>query len=168
MRVHAEVRYPASADAVAAMLADTAFVDARDAATHALEHSSSVEGSADGAFVVRSSRAMPTDGAPAVARRFVGDTLVLEQTDVWSEPAADGSRTGTMTIEVPGAPVALRASLRLDAQPDGSSVETMEGDLKASVPLVGGALEKAAEPLVRSAIRSEERVGRQWLAERAG
>ncbi|GAA2035668.1 DUF2505 domain-containing protein [Pseudokineococcus marinus] len=168
MRLSADVRYPASAAEVGRMLADPGFVDARDEATHPLSHSARVEGSPEGAFVVRSTRVMPTDDVPQVARRFVGDSLELHQTDSWTAPSADGGRTGTMTIEVVGAPVVLRADLRLEADGDGACTERMAGDLKASVPLVGGALEKAAEPAVRAAIRSEEAVGRRWLAERAG
>ncbi|MEJ5946170.1 DUF2505 domain-containing protein [Pseudokineococcus basanitobsidens] len=166
MRLTAEISYPAGAAAVGRMLAETSFVDARDAATHPVSHRSEVEGSADGAFTVRSTRTMPTDDVPSAARRFVGETLELRQTDTWSAPAADGARDGTMTIEVGGAPVVLRAELRLRPDGEGACTETMDGDLRASVPLVGGALERAAEPAVRAAIRSEERVGRAWLADR--
>lgn len=168
MRLTEDVRYPASPAEVARMLADPGFVDARDAATRPVSHSAEVEGSAEGAFVVRSTRTMPTDDFPAAARKFVGDTVDMRQVDTWEAPAADGSRTGRTVLEVVGAPLVLKAVVRLLPDgPDGCR-ETMEGDLKASVPLIGGSLEKAAEPALRAAIRSEEAVARRWLAERAG
>ena len=44
---------------------------------------------------------------------------------------------------------------------------TIAGDLKASIPLLGGRVEKAAAPAVVEAIRAEERTGQRWLADRA-
>ena len=44
---------------------------------------------------------------------------------------------------------------------------TIDGDLKASIPLFGGKVEKAAAPAVVDAIRSEQRTGNAWLSERA-
>lgn len=168
MRLSADVSYPASAAEVARMLADPDFVDARDEATHPVAHSAEVEGTAEGAFVVRSTRTMPTTDFPQAARRFVGDTVEMVQVDTWEAPSADGSRTGTTTMELVGAPLTVRASLRLEADGPDACTEHMEGELKASVPLIGGSLEKAAEPFVQDAIRSEEALGRRWLAERAG
>jgi hypothetical protein len=46
-------------------------------------------------------------------------------------------------------------------------VLTIEGELKASVPLVGGRIEKAAAPAVAGAFHGEGETGRRWLAERA-
>lgn len=51
---------------------------------------------------------------------------------------------------------------------DGADVvHRVEGDLRASVPLIGSKIEKAAEPAIKGAIRVEERTGRAWLTERA-
>ena len=43
----------------------------------------------------------------------------------------------------------------------------IDGDLKASIPLVGGRLEKAAAPAVIGAIHRRGRTARRWLSERA-
>ena len=40
-----------------------------------------------------------------------------------------------------------------------------DGDLHARVPFLGGAVERAVEPVVRSALEAEQRVGAQWLAD---
>jgi hypothetical protein len=44
--------------------------------------------------------------------------------------------------------------------------QTIDGDLKASVPLIGGRIEKAIEPALQGAIRVEQREGRTWLTSR--
>jgi hypothetical protein len=43
----------------------------------------------------------------------------------------------------------------------------VDGKLKASIPLLGGKVEKSAAPAVIDGIHQEGRTGRAWLAERA-
>jgi hypothetical protein len=63
--------------------------------------------------------------------------------------------------------VALRSAVRLAPVGAGGSQITVDGDLKASIPLFGGKIEKAAASAVLSAMRSEQRTGAAWIAERA-
>lgn len=164
MRIEAVIRYAAAPDAVGAMLADPAFVDRKCAAMGARRHTASVEGDASGAFTVTTVRTMPTDDFPDVARRFVGESVDISQTDTWAAPAPDGTRTGTVVVAISGAPLRLTGAVSLGAD-GGGTVETVEGDLQASVPLIGDRLEKAAEPALMMAIRKEQQVGREWLGE---
>ena len=68
-----------------------------------------------------------------------------------------------VVVEIQSAPVRLTGSLSLG--PDGAgTAEQVDGDQKASLPLVGGKIEKAAEPAIRAAIGKEQEIGRGWLA----
>jgi hypothetical protein len=163
VRLTAELRYPADPATVFAMLADPAFQERKLAATGALEHDVTVE-SRDGAATVRSRRTMPTDQVPDLVRNLVGSTLTVVQVEEWGPADADGGRRGTVAVEVSGAPVRLEGTLRL-APAGGGTVETVDGDLKARVPLIGGRIEKAAEPAIRMAIETEQREGLAWLAQ---
>jgi hypothetical protein len=50
-------------------------------------------------------------------------------------------------------------------RPDGTgTVEDVDGDLKASVPFIGGKVEKAVGPPLRAAIAKEQEIGTRWLA----
>lgn len=163
MKIQDEIRYDASPDVVGTMLADPAFVADKCARTGAIDHVVDVDGDASGPFTVTTARTMPTDDFPDVAKKFVGDTIVIEQVDTWEAAGADGSRRGTIALRIKGLPLALDGSLGLRADGAGS-VETVDGDLKASVPLIGGKLERAAEPAVRAAMRREHEAGRDYLA----
>ena len=163
MHVDAEIQYDATPAQVAAMLADEAFVEAKCVAMGALKQTVLVEGDHADAFTVTYSRTMPTDDFPDSARSFVGSTVTIRQVDEWQPPAADGSREGSVSVEIVGAPVRLSGSQSL--RPAGAgTVQAVDGELKASVPLLGGRLEKAAEPALRAAMRTEHRTGREWLA----
>jgi hypothetical protein len=163
VRLTAELRYAADPATVFAMLTDQGFQERKLAATGALEHDVSVSTGADGGAEVRSRRTMPTDQVPDLVRNLVGATLTVVQVEVWGPAGAGGGRDGTVTVEVSGAPVGLTGSLRL--RPDGAgTLETVAGELKARVPLIGGRIERAAEPAIMVAIEVEEREGRAWLA----
>lgn len=163
MRLQEQIRYDAPPADVAAMLADPAFVEDRCRRTGALEQTVDVDGDAAGAFTVTTVRTMPTDDFPDVAKRFVGETIVLKQVDSWRAAGADGSRTGDVRLKIAGAPIELLGTMTLS--PDGAgTVQELLGDLKASVPLLGGKLEKAAAPAIVMALRKEEEVGRAYLA----
>jgi len=157
VKVTAQIRYPASCETVFEMLVDPQFQERVCEATGALRHEVQVE--RDGAAaVITTRRELPTDDIPDYARGFVGRTLDVVRVDRWEAPAADGSRAGTLTLEVQGAPIRLHGTLALRPD-DAGCEEAIAGDLKASVPLLGGKMERAAEPALMSAIRREEQVG---------
>lgn len=165
MRLSAEIRYDAEPAAVVAMLTDVDFQERKCEATGARESEVEIETFPDGAVTIRTHRNLPTDQVPDYARAFVGDSLLVTQTDDWRPPRADGGRNGRVVVELTGAPVRFTASMVL--RPHGrGSVESIDGDIKATVPLLGSRMERALEPAIRAAIRVEQREGTAWLAAR--
>ena len=165
MRLSAEIRYDADPATVFGMLTDADFQERKCAATGALDHEVEIDEYDDGSAAIRTSRTMPTDQVPDFVRTFVGSTLAVVEVDDWQPAAADGSREGTVLVEIKGAPVRLAAAMTLRADGAGTR-QTIDGDVKASVPLIGGRIEKVIEPALQAAIRVEQREGRAWLATR--
>jgi hypothetical protein len=167
VRLRDEIRYDADPRAVFRMIVDPAFQEAKCVATGAVEHEVDVQEHPDGGATVVSRRTLPTDQVPDFVRSFVGSTIRLAETQRWAPATPDGNRTGSIEVQIEGMPVRFTASTALTAAADGTQ-QPIEGDLKASVPFVGGKIESAAAPAVRAAIRVEGRTGSKWLAERAG
>jgi uncharacterized protein YndB with AHSA1/START domain len=165
MKISETITYAAPPETVYAMVTDPAFQERKCVEAHAHRHEAAVSPAGDGARVV-TKRDLPADDLPDFAKSIVGQTLSVTETYEWGGAAADGSRSGTLTVEVAGAPVALRSNVRLLPSGGGTQI-TIEGDLKASIPLFGGKVEKAAAPAVIDAIHSEQRTGTVWLAARA-
>lgn len=162
MKLTAQIRYAADPAAVFAMLTDPTFQAEVCQATGALSHSVDVQES-DGGATVTTAREMPTDQFPDFVKRLVGDTVQVVRVDRWAAAAGDGGRAGTVVVEIKGAPVRLSGTLRLTG--DGAAtVEDVDGDLKASVPLMGGKIEKAVEPPLRAAVAKEGEIGARWLS----
>jgi hypothetical protein len=163
MRITETITYAAPPETVYAMVIDEAFQQRKCVEAGAQRHESAVTAVGEGARVV-TKRDLPADDLPDFARSIVGSTLSITETYEWGAASADGSRSGTLTVEVAGAPVAMRSNVRLVPSGGGTQI-SIDGDLKASIPLFGGKVEKAAAPAVLDAIRSEQRTGQAWLAE---
>jgi hypothetical protein len=163
--VHLQVTVPVPADPRTAgvMLADPAYVRAKVRASGAEEQHVDVAPGEDGAFTVTTRRSLPTDQIPPNVRAFVGSRLEVRQVEAWEPAAADGTRTGTVAVEIAGAPVRLTGTVALAATATGSGI-TYDGELKAHVPLFGAAVEEAAAKAVRAALQAEEGVARAWVA----
>ena len=163
--MHLQVTVPVPADPRTAgtMLADPVYVRAKVIASGAEVLHVDVAPAEDGALTVTTRRALPTDLIPPNVRAFVGSTLEVRQVEAWEPAAADGTRTGTVAVEIAGAPVRLTGTVALTATADGSAI-TYDGDLKANVPLFGSAVEQAAAKAVRGALEAEAGVAREWVA----
>ncbi len=164
MKISATLDYAATPHEVFTMLADEAFQTRKCAATGALNHTVSISAQGDRTVIV-SSRDLPTDGFPAFVKSLVGATLAITETQDWGPAGTDGARQGTLTVDIVGAAIDLDGTLSLTPAGQGS-VESVEGDLKARVPLFGGRIEKAAAPAIESAISVEREIGQAWLATR--
>jgi len=165
VRVTADLRYDADPQAVFEMLTDKAFQDRKLARTGALTWEVQIRRQNGGA-VILSRRTLPTDQVPDAFRALIGPQLSITQTETWGPAEANGSRTGTIQIEVTGAPIRMQATASLSATITQGCVEQVDGELKARIPFIGGKVERSAEPAVRAALEAEQRIGRDWLAQR--
>ncbi len=164
MHLSASLSYPgADPDAVFAMITDRAFQERCCAATGSVAYEVDVVRSDDGSAEVRTTRTLPTDQAPEFVRRFVGGSMRVLGHIQWAAAADGGERRGTFSVEIAGVSVAVRGTVWLRTDGDGTRHD-YDGDLKAAIPLIGGRVEKAVEPAIRSALAAEQNVGTAWLA----
>jgi hypothetical protein len=157
MKFSHQLTYDASPDAVHAMLADRLFREKVCEAMRAVRHEVRIAAEAPGLEVVVD-QTQPADGIPPFAQKFVGHEIRIVQRESWSGPAA-----ATLNVEIPGKPGHLTGGIALSGD-DARTTESVTGDLKVSIPLVGGRLESLIADLLKAALRTEEKVGRRWLA----
>ena len=161
MKIAKSIEYAATPDEVFAVLSDVKFQEAKCAATAAIKHSADVKTVGDHT-VITTERILPSDGLPDFAKSMVGDTLKVTETQDWGPASGNGGRRGTVDMAVAGAPIALKGTLML-APGAGGAVETLEAELRAKVPLIGGKIEKAAAPPIEEAIDIEATTAKSWL-----
>lgn len=102
---------------------------------------------------------------PGPARKVLGDSIRIVQTERWAAPGGDGVSRADITVEFPGKPIEMTAQAEIVPTDDGST-ERVWGEVKVKVPVVG----RAVEPeIVRQIVRSleiEMTTGLEWLAQR--
>ena len=139
------------------MLADPAFREKVCVAMRATRRDVRIDGAPE-TMKVLVDQTQPAKGIPSFAKKFVGEEIQIVQHEQWK--SASGA---TLKVEIPGKPGALDGSIDLSQNGSGT-VETVDGDIKVKIPMIGGKLEALIGDLLASALRTEERVGKAWLA----
>lgn len=94
----------------------------------------------DGAPRITARRKVTVD-LPGFAKKVMQPTNTVVQTDDWSPPNDKGDRLCRYTVEVQGIPSRIDGTVTLSA--DGERTKQyVEAQLKISIPLLGGRLEK--------------------------
>lgn len=152
--------YDSDPTAVFDMLADEEFIIHKSTQSGSLEVSAGVQATGD-RVIIHNRRVLPAK-LPGFVRRFVGETLPLDETQTWGAAAEDGSRKADFVVDFDGQPIAFSGTVTLRPDGDQTAVET-EGSIKCSVPVVGGKIEKVAAEWISKYLNKEQRVGAQWL-----
>lgn len=156
MRLRHELAYDAPPADVLGMLADPLYWDKVAEATGALSSTATV-GVDDVATRIVVDQQQAVTGVPAFAKKFVGDSTRAITTQVWHGHEA------TVQVETPGKPTSIAGTATLAENGTGSTL-TYDLEVKASVPLVGGKLEKLVVELTTEGFDKEQAVGAAWLA----
>src|SRR5690606_37408096 len=98
MDLRTQLRFDADPATVFEMFTHEEYLARKTRAANAVRHEARVTRNGD-RVTVRLLRVMPPD-VPDFVRKFVGDTIDLDQTDVWEPAAPDGSRRGTVSIDM--------------------------------------------------------------------
>lgn len=152
-------QYAADPAAVRAMLTNDEYARLRAERTGAISSDVSSHGQPDGSVTVTIARVLPAD-VPSFAKSFVGDTLKVDETYGW--PAtSDGTGSASFSATF-SAPIAFHGQMSIEPDGDGTIVRT-HGEIKASVPLIGGKVEGFAKESMERYLRAEQKVGAEWL-----
>lgn len=167
MRYTHAVTYDAPPAAVYAMLVDEGF-QVRRARAGNPEFARAVvtPGPGDGAEVcVR--RQMVVD-LPGFVAKLTGGRVTLAERVVWPDGGGTtGARTASLTATMDGQPGGVTGVLRIEPGTAGTTV-TLDGEITARVPLVGGRVERYVAQMLDRLMRAEHELGKAWLADDAG
>lgn len=152
----ARLDLPADPEHAFALLSDPAYVEEVATGTGGQDVEVSVEPTDDGGATIVSARSLPAE-VPSYAKPLVGEHVRLTETRTFGPAAADGSRDGTLAVSFGSAPVSITGTLRLQAGGLGTEV-LVELSVKASVPFVGGKIEKFCADQIERALGKEEQI----------
>ena len=160
MRLHHELAYDAPPADVLAMMGDPLFWDRVGKANDAISWTPTV-GTEAGTTRVVIDEEQRTAGVPSFAKKIVGESTRVIITQEWRGNEA------SYQIETPGKPTHVRGTATVSENGTGS-VLVYDLEVKASVPLIGGKLEKLVVELTKEGFDKEQVVGAAWLAGERG
>jgi Protein of unknown function (DUF2505) len=99
-----------------------------------------------------------TQGIPGFAKKFVGDEINIVQAETWSDV-----ENGTVEVTIPGKPGHMSGTIRV-RESGGTTTETVDMQIKVSIPLVSGKIEALIADMLRKSLKAENAVGRRYLA----
>ena len=157
MRFEHKASYDAPPAEVYAMLIDEEFREKVCAFIKSPSHAVSVQTVGE-VTTVTIDQTQPVRKVPAFAAKIVGETIQILQVEKWTTPTR-----ADLELTIPGKPGHLRGLITLDRSATGTT-HTVLGELKVSIPLVGGKLEGVIEGLLKMFMNAEQKVGTAWLA----
>lgn len=167
MALNASTTLPYDAATVTGVFTDEAFLKHVSEKVGGTLKSVTVDGDTSAAFTLTAVRTLPTKRLPDMVRKFVGDSLTVTQTEHWSAPAPDGSRSAKVTMTVAGVPVTVDAEQRLVAAGTDTRVD-LDGTVSSSIPFMGSKIASAAEPMIGKALNLQATEARKWLERSQG
>ena len=154
MSAHLDI--PADLDGAFALLSDPAYITEVATRTGGTDVDVSVTPDGQGGVTIVSARTLPAE-LPSYAKALVGDTVRLTETRTLGPVTAEGTREGRLDVEFGGAPATVRGTMRLSCTGATSDLD-VDLQVKASVPLVGGKIEKVVVEQIQRALGKENQV----------
>jgi hypothetical protein len=164
MEIRKPQNHPGHAvEQVFAMYTDASYIETKYAEMGARKiQIDELAASDDGGFKIRTRREMPAD-VPGALKKFLGEWNKVIQTETWTAPAADGTRSCRIEVQLKGVPVTIKGTLTL--RPEGSgSVNDVALDITCRIPLVGRKLADFVGKNAASSMDDEYAFDQRYLA----
>ena len=161
MKLNESFSYAGSdVESVYALITDQAFRTESCANQGSTDYTVTVEEKGDGATVT----VIRTQAAelPEFVKKLTGSTVKVKQTEVWSGPGADGSRSADVKVSIIGQPAEMVGKATLSAAGDGSEF-VLNGDVKVSIPFIGKKIEPEISKAIIASLREEVEYGMEKL-----
>lgn len=160
MRITVTIEHDDDPDSVFAMLADPGFQELKCERSGSHESEVVVDVEQDATTIV-TRRQMSTRGFPDFVKGFVGEWVHVVETQRWGPSDDTGLRTAAVTVEIPRTPVRFEGGITLTPIASGTE-HVVDGDLHASVPIVGRKIEQSVSKVVIRAIQLEGELSHEW------
>lgn len=159
MKQTISVTYPVTPAVLLRALTDRAFHEAKIQALGALRSEVLSDGMDGDEYVIRIRRSMRnTAQVPALLKKLIPEGSTLEHEDRFDAKAGKGH----LVLSIEGLPVQLSCELTAIAQGSGTELRH-EWDIRCSLPIVGGAVERFLAADLPQRMEQEANAGRPLL-----
>ena len=143
MKMQIDHHYDADVETVYALISNPDFIEHKYAAIGGRDVAVDRSDGDDGSVEVVTKRTVTVD-LPGFAKKVLTPSQTTIQHETWAPANGKGERSCTYFVEAHGAPSRIEGTHTLSAAPDGGTDHRIEIEIKVSIPLIGGKLEKFA------------------------
>jgi hypothetical protein len=158
-RIEHHTTSPHSAEKVYGALVDETFLRDRLASIGGNDAELVTFSTSGGRTSYQLKQGVPAEHLPSIAKSLLGGDLVIERIENWAAGA------GTVEVTINGVPGRLDGAFTVTNNGAGSKT-TLVGEVKVSIPLMGGKLEKLIAEQVVVLLNKESEFTSEWLANR--
>ncbi len=156
MKLSERFEYPASPDQVFALVSDPTFREESCVHQGARDHTVTVTTEGDNT-IVTIERTMESD-MPDFIKKLTGDAVTVTQVETWGPADASGTRTADITVDIHGQPARMKGTSTISGS-GSTTVMTLDGDVKVSLPLIGKRIEPEVAKAISASLREEVEFG---------
>ncbi|WP_028081425.1 DUF2505 domain-containing protein [Solimonas soli] len=98
---------------------------------------------------------------PDFARKFISGDITIVQEDRWNL----ARRVGRLEVDLRGLPVKVAADMKLGEHGKGGAANTLSWDVRCTIPLIGGKLEKLLVADIEAKADADLAASRRILAD---
>jgi uncharacterized protein YndB with AHSA1/START domain len=138
--MHLEDRYDADVETVYQLITDPEFMTRKYTELGGKDVAVDRTDTDDGGCELVTRRTVTVD-LPGFAKKVMQPSNTAMQTETWAAAEADGRRVCTYHVEIQGMPSKVTGTVVLARDGDGTT-QVIDADVKISIPLIGGRLEK--------------------------
>lgn len=162
MDLQLSTSYEATPEEVFAIITDVTFQEQVCERLRALSYDVASDDSGED-LVLRVRWETSPDELSSVARRYVGERLILAQTKTWHPAASDGVREADVEGEMAGTRVRLTGQSWIS--PIGkATIQTFDLHVTSTVPVLGHRLEQAVTDAVRTRLETKFELAWSWIS----
>lgn len=116
----------------------------------------------DGEFFIKSQRDVPTN-PPGFAKKFLKSFNTVVEIDIWELNDGD-IKKGTFEVDIKGTPISIKGEMILGGTDEGC-VNSIKGEAKVSIPLVGGQIAKFIEGDTEKNLKEDHAFTKSYVSE---
>jgi len=143
MKMQIDHHYDADVETVYALISDPDFIERKYVALGGRDVAVDRSELDDGGAEVVTKRTVTVD-LPGFAKKVLTPSQSTIQHETWSQAQGEGERLCSYFVEVQGAPSRIEGKHRLSPASGGGTDHHLDIEVKVSIPLIGGKIEKFA------------------------
>jgi hypothetical protein len=155
-------RYSATPDQMIAMMSDPDYLTAKYTELGDVTFNVETQTATADSLELKVSRSVNAD-LPGALKKIMGDTNDLVQSESWSTGGT--TKTADVVIDAPGKPINISGTYKVVPVGDTDCDYVVDFKISASIPLVGGKIEKMVKAENAAMLPREKAFNDKWIAE---